>query len=103
MLTPGPVHTERLERAGAAARAVVAETIANLRELRQIAGTLTGTAWVWLTPVPVDEERLSAYPPFQYGHSTWRNEDIDAPARDIHEIDAAPVVDLVRVFGIPAD
>ncbi len=80
-----------------------AETVANLRELRRIARELTGTAWAWMTPASVNEARVDAHQPFRFGNSTWRNADIVALASEIHQIDEDPVIDLVEVFGIPAD
>lgn len=79
----------------------LAESVENLRELRRIAVERTQARWMWLTPVPVDEERAAANPGFQYGASSWRNTDITALADAIRGFDD-PVVDLVAVFGIPA-
>ena len=69
----------------------------NLRELRRIAADRTLAEWVWMTPVPVDEERAANNPAFQYGASSWRNSDITALADGIREFDE-PVVDLVGAF-----
>lgn len=74
--------------------------MANLRQLRRIAAARTGASWVWLTPVPVLAERVAAFPAFQYGESTWRNEDIAALSAAIVEF-PEPVVDLAPVFGVP--
>lgn len=87
--------------AGGKPQVSLAESIANLHELRRIAAERTRARWVWLTPVPVDEERAAANPAFQYGASNWRNTDIAALAGDIRGFDD-PVVDLVDVFGVPA-
>ena len=87
--------------AGGKPQVALTESIENLRELRRIAAERTGARWVWLTPVPVDEERAAASPGFQYGASSWRNTDIAALAGAIRAFDD-PVVDLVDVFGIPA-
>ena len=80
----------------------LAESVANLRDLRRIAAARTDASWVWLTPVPVHEERVAAYRPFRFGESTWRNADVTALAAAIAEF-PDPVVDLIPVFGVPAD
>ncbi len=87
--------------AGGKPQVTLAESIANLQELRRIAAERTEACWAWLTPVPVDEERAAANPGFQYGASSWRNTDIAALADAIGAFHD-PVVDLVDVFGIPA-
>lgn len=87
--------------AGGKPQVTLAESVDNLRELRRIAAERTEARWVWLTPVPVDEERAAANPGFQYGASSWRNTDIVALAEAIRAFDD-PVVDLVDVFGVPA-
>lgn len=79
----------------------LSESVANLRQLRHIAAARTDAAWVWLTPVPVVEERVAAFPAFRFGESTWRNSDISALAAAIREFDE-PVVDLEAAFGVPA-
>jgi acyl-CoA thioesterase I len=78
----------------------LAESIANLVELRRVAGALTAAAWIWMTPVPVSEERVAAHPAFRYGQSTWRNADVLALAEAIGKFHE-PVVDLVTAFGVP--
>ncbi|GAA3527554.1 hypothetical protein GCM10022234_25980 [Aeromicrobium panaciterrae] len=80
----------------------LAESVDNLGELSRIAAERTQAQWVWLTPVPVDEERVAASPAFRYGASTWRNSDITALADAISAFDE-PVVDLVDAFGTPSD
>lgn len=77
-----------------------AEAMANLSELRRIAAARTSAEWVWLTPVPVHEERVAAYPPFRFGESTWRNDDIVAFAEAM-AVFPEPVVDLTAAFGVP--
>ncbi len=79
----------------------LAESIDNLRELRRIASLRTHARWVWLTPVPVDEDRVAGYPGFRFGESSWRNSDITAFADAVRSFDD-PVVDLVNAFGVPA-
>jgi lysophospholipase L1-like esterase len=83
----------------AATQVSLAESVANLRRMRALA---PAAAWVWLTPVPVHEERVAQFPPFRFGGSSWRNEDICALADAVRGFDE-PVVDLVPVFGVPAD
>jgi acyl-CoA thioesterase I len=78
----------------------LAESIANLVELRRIATALTAASWVWMTPAPVMEDRIAAFPAFRYGQSTWRNADILALADAIGRFDD-PVVDLAATFGVP--
>jgi acyl-CoA thioesterase I len=80
------------------------ESVANLRRLRALA---PAASWVWLTPVPVHEERVAQFGPFRFGGSSWRNADICALADAVRGFEAAaeggdPVVDLVPVFGVPA-
>jgi lysophospholipase L1-like esterase len=87
--------------AGGKPQVSLAESVANLRELRRIAAERTQATWVWLTPVPVDEERASANPAFRYGASSWRNADITALADAIQGF-TEPVVDLATLFGVPA-
>ncbi|MGA4508002.1 SGNH/GDSL hydrolase family protein [Propionibacteriaceae bacterium G1746] len=87
--------------AGGKPQVSLAESIANLVELRRIAAERTSTRWVWLTPVPVDEQRMAAHPAFQFGSSSWHNADITALADAVKAFDD-PVVDLVQVFGVPA-
>jgi lysophospholipase L1-like esterase len=92
-------------RVGADARkpqVSIDETVANLGELRRIAAERSVARWVWLTPVPVDEARVAAHRPFQYGQSSWRNTDISVLAGRIREFDD-PVVDLVSAIGDPPD
>ncbi|MFD0710894.1 SGNH/GDSL hydrolase family protein [Paenibacillus sp. GCM10027626] len=53
-----------------------AETAKNLTAIRHIAASRTKAGWVWLTPPYFNEEGAAAYPYFQFGQLTWRNEDI---------------------------
>ena len=87
--------------AGGKPQVSLTESVANLRELHRIAAERMQANWVWLTPVPVDEERAAGNPAFQYGASSWRNTDIVALAEAIRGF-AEPVVDLVSLFGVPA-
>jgi acyl-CoA thioesterase-1 len=77
------------------------ESVANLRELRRIAAAQTDTSWVWMTPVPVREDRVAEFPAFQFGQSTWRNADVLALTDAINNFDE-PVVDLAAALGVPA-
>lgn len=86
--------------AGGKPQVSLSESVANLRELHRIAADRTQATWVWLTPVPVDEERAAANPAFQYGASNWRNADIATLADAIRDFEE-PVVDLAAVFSTP--
>jgi len=76
----------------------LAESITNLRRMQVIA---PDPRWIWFTPVPVREDRVAAFPPFRFGNSTWRNDDIVALANAIRGL-GDTVVDLVGTFGVPA-
>ena len=76
-----------------------ATSVANLRRLRVLA---PAPNWLWLTPVPVDEERVAAFPAFRFGGSSWRNDDIRALVDAMRDLDE-PVVDLVTAFGDPVE
>ncbi|MEJ3656834.1 SGNH/GDSL hydrolase family protein [Actinomycetes bacterium KLBMP 9759] len=78
----------------------VRESVANLEAMREIAGSDVG--WTWLTPTPVDEERVDAFPPFRFGQSSWRNADIGALVDAMREL-PEPVVDLTAAFGVPPE
>lgn len=80
----------------------LAESIANLVELRRIAAELTAASWVWMTPTPVREDRVAEFPAFRHGQSTWRNTDLLALAEAVSRFDE-PLVDLVAAFGTPPD
>ncbi|MEV4073876.1 SGNH/GDSL hydrolase family protein [Nonomuraea fuscirosea] len=77
----------------------LSESVANLRELRRIGGAVE--TWVWLTPVPVREERVSATPAFGFSQVGWRNADIVALAGEVLGF-PEPAVDLTAAFGVPA-
>jgi acyl-CoA thioesterase I len=79
----------------------LAESVANLRELRRIAAAQTDASWVWMTPAPVREDRVTEFPAFRFGQSTWRNADVLALTDAIGTFDE-PVVDLAAAFGVPA-
>lgn len=88
----------------AASKTVVSreETLANLRELRRIAAETSPAAWVWMTPASVLEDRVQQYPPFRFGVSEWRNDDIITLVRAITAFEE-PTIDLTAVFGVPPD
>jgi lysophospholipase L1-like esterase len=73
----------------------VAESVANLRRMQVIA---PDPHWVWLTPVPVQEDRVAQFPAFRFGSSSWRNNDICALADAMRELDGTHI-DLIRAFG----
>jgi acyl-CoA thioesterase I len=75
------------------------ESVTNLQRMHAL---YPDARWIWLTPVPVHEERAAQYPPFRFGGSTWRNDDILALADAMRTLDGT-LVDLVSVFGVPAD
>lgn len=77
----------------------LAESIANLHELHRLA---MDVGWIWMTPVPVHEERAAEFPPFRQGQSSWQNKDIVALATEMRTF-PDPVIDLTETFGVPAD
>jgi acyl-CoA thioesterase-1 len=54
-----------------------AETLRNLDQLRALSHLPDTATWVWLTPTPVDETLVSAYPYFAGPGLVWTNRDID--------------------------
>ncbi len=70
------------------------------RVLRAIRKTVGDVNWVWLTPPPVDEERVDAFVPFSRGLATWRNADLVALGDRIRAL-PDPVVDVQEVYGVP--
>ncbi|UKS29434.1 GDSL-type esterase/lipase family protein [Paenibacillus sp. HWE-109] len=74
------------------------ETAKNLHEIRRIAAARSQSRWVWMTPPTFDEARAAAYPYFQMGHLSWRNEDIIAIGEMMRGM-SDPVVDTQAVFG----
>jgi len=77
-----------------------AETAANLDALRRLFAAQTDAEWVWLTPGTVDPARVAAFPGFQQGLSTWRNDDLRAVGDTIRGR-SETVVDLHALFGDP--
>ncbi|MHA6801558.1 SGNH/GDSL hydrolase family protein [Bounagaea algeriensis] len=98
----GTNDVTRVGPAPAKPQVTLDESLANLAELRRIAEIGAHPSWVWMTPPPVCEDRIAAFPGFQHGQSTWANADIAAFAEALHG-SAEPVVDLVSAFGTPAD
>jgi acyl-CoA thioesterase-1 len=86
-----------MSRVGDELQTSVDETERVLRVIRTIGGD---TNWVWLTPVPVLEERVDAFTPFSRGLATWRNADIVALGDRIRAF-PDPVVDVQEVYGVP--
>lgn len=99
---PGGNDVTRVGPAPAKPQLGLAESIANLVELRRIATQLTSARWVWMTPTPVREDRVAEFPAFRHGQSTWRNADLLALAEAVGRF-GEPVVDLVAAFGTPPD
>jgi acyl-CoA thioesterase-1 len=52
------------------------ETLRNLRELRARAELAADARWVWLTPTPVDDAAIDAFPFFGGAGIYWRNKDV---------------------------
>jgi acyl-CoA thioesterase-1 len=59
------------------------ETRRNLAELRARAAPDRNIAWVWLTPAPIDEERVARFPFFAGSGIGWRSDDLDRLARNL--------------------
>jgi acyl-CoA thioesterase-1 len=57
------------------------ETRRNLAELRARAVPDRDLSWVWLTPAPIDEERVARFPFVAGSGIGWRNDDLDRLAR----------------------
>jgi acyl-CoA thioesterase I len=77
------------------------ETTRNLASMRQVAAAADPEiAWVWMTRWPIDEARIAAYPGFQQGQVSWRNDDV-AAINEVVRRQPEPVVDLEPVFGRP--
>lgn len=76
------------------------ESAANLREIRHIAAHTGDPDWIWMTPTPVDEDRVAGYPPFRLGQSRWANDDVLALVERMRAF-PDPVVDLTAALGVP--
>lgn len=77
------------------------ETAKNLAAIRHVAASRTKAGWVWLIPPSFDEERAAAYPYFQFGQLSWRNEDITRIGDIIRGL-PDKVVDTQAKFTMPA-
>ncbi len=72
---------------------------------RPITSAAVSSAWVeaasvWLTRWSIDDERIAAYPPFQFGQFALRGEDFEAVS-DIVRRQPELVIDLGSMFGRP--
>ncbi|WP_152393799.1 SGNH/GDSL hydrolase family protein [Paenibacillus guangzhouensis] len=74
------------------------ETARNIEEIRRIAAARSQSAWIWITPPTCDEERMAAYPYFQMGQLSWRNEDIIKVGERIRSMPEL-VIDIQASFG----
>ncbi|MFC5401355.1 SGNH/GDSL hydrolase family protein [Cohnella soli] len=77
------------------------ETVQNLKEMRRIAEARTQSEWVWVTPPTFIEERVAAFPYFQMGQLSWRNEDILRVGEAVRGLPGV-VVDTQAGYGQPA-
>lgn len=73
------------------------ETLRNLAELRARALPVDTSRWVWVTPTPVDEALVAAFPFFRSSGLVWTNIDIaelsaKLPVSDDPVIDSAPAL-----------
>jgi lysophospholipase L1-like esterase len=75
----------------------LAETERQLLAIRSLGGD---ARWVWLSPPPVDEERVRAFEPFARGLAAWANKDLTALGGRIHAF-PDPAVDVQAVYGVP--
>jgi acyl-CoA thioesterase-1 len=81
----------------------IEETGKNFRMLRHFATTqLPNTRWAWMTPATVIEELLPKHWFLGPRQVTFLNRDLAAVAEIVKRQDG-PVVDLQRVFGVPAN
>lgn len=93
----GNNDSQRLSTSDASRLVSRSETVRNLAELRARALPSDSSHWVWLTPTPVDEGRLAAFPFFRAAGITWSSADIAElsaaiPAGHDPVIDSAPAV-----------
>lgn len=77
------------------------ESARNISEIRRIAAVNSAARWIWMTPPPVNDERVAAFPPFKQGQLNWRNEDIRVVGNIIRD-QPDPVIDIQKKFGMPA-
>jgi acyl-CoA thioesterase I len=78
------------------------ETEKNFAMLRAFAQNQTSASWVWLTPSPVIEEKVTAYWGAPATRINYSNSDLAVIANIIRR-NPEPVVDLWKVFGQPAN
>src|SRR5579871_229010 len=76
------------------------ETVRNLRELHQRASHETKARCLWITPPPVNEERVSTHWGLSRFGVRFRNEDVARVAAAVRDI-GAPTVDLFSILGTP--
>ncbi len=74
-----------------------AETLRNLRELRARSLPGENSRWVWVTPTPVEESLVIAFPFFHAAGITWTNADLTDLSvaysqMDDRVVDSAPAV-----------
>ncbi|WP_433250171.1 SGNH/GDSL hydrolase family protein [Streptosporangium sp. CA-135522] len=74
----GGNDAQRLGSAGEPTLVSLDETERNLRTLHDLAVRRTAARWAWITPTPLNEARVAAYPHFQRAGITWVNRDIEA-------------------------
>ena len=77
------------------------ETEKNLLMLRHLAASQTSARWLWMTPTPLIEERIAAWPLFTIGQVMFYNAD-NARVVDLVRKQPDPVVNLWNAFGHPA-
>ncbi|GGP16370.1 SGNH/GDSL hydrolase family protein [Oceanobacillus neutriphilus] len=77
------------------------ESARNISEIRRIAAVNSEARWIWITPPPVNDERIAAFPPFKQGQLNWRNEDIRVVGNIIRD-QPDSVIDIQKNFGMPA-
>ncbi|MBO0992671.1 SGNH/GDSL hydrolase family protein [Bacillus sp. SD088] len=75
------------------------ETARNISEIRRISTVNSAAQWVWITPTPINDERMAAFPYFR--QLCCRNEDIHVVSNMIHRL-SDPVIDTQTRFGMPA-
>ncbi|MCX5065973.1 GDSL-type esterase/lipase family protein [Micromonospora lupini] len=93
----GSNDSQRLDAADGPLLVSRSETLRNLAQLRARALPVAESRWLWLTPTPVDETRVAAFPFFRGAGITWTNADItdlSAALLDSDDvvIDSAPAV-----------
>lgn len=78
------------------------ETEKNLVMLRHFAASQTRAKWIWMTPTPLLEERMTAFPLFALGQTMFYNKDSARIAEAVRK-QPDPVVNLWDLFGHPAN